>query len=292
MLKSSMAMLTLSLLGPFIAALDDQPLDNFQTSKVQALLIYLAVERQAPHRREHLMELLWPGMPLESAQVNLRQTLYRLRKTIPEVQDKQGAPLVSLLLTDRQTVWLNLDADQIAFCKPICFLKTVFDFGGKLFQVGDHLSQFGLLILFTNLLFGLVLEICETLSQTLDAGFEFLLFEVALSPEGRMLASTDQNEKVYLWDVDPNSNTYGQPLLTDADWNARGYRGLAFSPDGKFLAVGDFFGRIHLWNVDLAAWIDYTCGRAGRNLTSDEWDLYISWAGPYNPDHKTCPQWP
>ncbi len=54
-----MAVLKLSLLGPLIAALDDQPLYNFRTNKVQALLIYLAMERERAQRRESLMTLLW-----------------------------------------------------------------------------------------------------------------------------------------------------------------------------------------------------------------------------------------
>jgi DNA-binding SARP family transcriptional activator len=106
-----MAVLILSLLGPFIAALDDETIHRFPTNKVQALFIYLAVENERPHKREALMTLLWPDMPLESAQVNLRQTLYRLRKTIPEVGHKDGTSPVPLLLTDRQTVQINPDAD-------------------------------------------------------------------------------------------------------------------------------------------------------------------------------------
>ncbi len=69
-----MATLSLSLLGPFTATFNDQPLHNFKTNKVQALLIYLAVERNRPHRRETLFTLLWPGMPEKSARHNLNQT--------------------------------------------------------------------------------------------------------------------------------------------------------------------------------------------------------------------------
>ena len=107
MLKSSMAVLKLSLLGPFYAALDRQPIDNFKTLKVQALLIYLAMERQHAHRRESLMEFFWPESPLESAQVNLRQTIYRLRQSIPEVSNRDGDRAVPLLLSDRATLSLN-----------------------------------------------------------------------------------------------------------------------------------------------------------------------------------------
>ena len=77
-----MSILSVSLLGPFEASLDDRPLHKFRTSKVQALLIYLATEASVVHRRDALMALLWPGLPQKSAQVNLRQTLYRLRQAI------------------------------------------------------------------------------------------------------------------------------------------------------------------------------------------------------------------
>ncbi len=106
-----MSSLSLSLLGPFEATLGDQPLSNFRANKVQALLIYMATEATVTHRREALMDLLWPGLPLKSAQVNLRQTLYRLRQIIPEVDAKSGQSTVPLLLTDRHTVELNPDAD-------------------------------------------------------------------------------------------------------------------------------------------------------------------------------------
>ncbi len=105
-----MSALTLNLLGPLLVSLDETPVD-FRTSKVQALLVYLATERARPHRREALMDLLWPDMPLESAQVNLRQTVYRLRQAIPEVGRKGGGNPVSLLTADRQTVQLNPAAD-------------------------------------------------------------------------------------------------------------------------------------------------------------------------------------
>jgi predicted ATPase/DNA-binding SARP family transcriptional activator len=106
-----MATLFLSLLGPFEAALGDRPLGKFRSNKAQALLIYLATEAEIVHRREALMALLWPGLPFKSAQVNLRQTLYRLRQAIPELTAQDGQRTVPLLLTGRQTVHLNPAAD-------------------------------------------------------------------------------------------------------------------------------------------------------------------------------------
>ena len=90
--------LKLSLLGPFSASLDDQPLAAFRTKAVQALLIYLACQLEQSHRREHLMTLLWPGLPQKSGQANLRQILYLLRQTIPEVNPQNEEESVPFLL--------------------------------------------------------------------------------------------------------------------------------------------------------------------------------------------------
>ena len=64
-----MAHLSLSLLGPFQVALAGESVTSFESNKVRALLVYLAVESARPHPRE-----VWPGccgpsdrVPLPSA---------------------------------------------------------------------------------------------------------------------------------------------------------------------------------------------------------------------------------
>ena len=74
-----MVRLTLSLLGPFQALVDGEPATGFSTAKVRALLAYLAMESDRPHRREALTGLLWPDRPERSARQNLSQALYNLR---------------------------------------------------------------------------------------------------------------------------------------------------------------------------------------------------------------------
>jgi DNA-binding SARP family transcriptional activator/tetratricopeptide (TPR) repeat protein len=106
-------MLSLSLFGSFKAALNERPITSFRTIKVQALLIYLLVEsaheqsKGIGHQRESLMTLLWPDLPLKSAQENLRQTIYQLRKVIPAHTQDGGE--VPLLMSDRLSVCLNPD---------------------------------------------------------------------------------------------------------------------------------------------------------------------------------------
>ncbi len=107
-----MRKLSLKLLGRFRASLDEEALTDFRTSKVQALLVYLAVEAES-HRRERLTGLLWPGMPERSARHNLRQVIYYLRAAIPELGSGAGEVAVPFLLANRQTIQLNPDAEVV-----------------------------------------------------------------------------------------------------------------------------------------------------------------------------------
>ncbi len=126
-----MTRLTISLLGNFQALMADQAVASFRTNKVQALLIYLAVEQQ-PQQREQLIELLWPGMPERSARHNLRQVLYHLRQVLPELsaaERTEGDTAVPTLLTNRQTIQLNPKA---------ALLVDVHEFEAQLQSVQDH----------------------------------------------------------------------------------------------------------------------------------------------------------
>ena len=58
-----MATLTLHLFGRYEIVQDGQPAPAVPTRKAEALLVYLAVERDEEHRREELLNLLWSGMP-------------------------------------------------------------------------------------------------------------------------------------------------------------------------------------------------------------------------------------
>ncbi len=54
-----MAHLSLGVLGSLQVLLDDRPITTFESDKVAALLVFLAVEADRPHRRESLVGLLW-----------------------------------------------------------------------------------------------------------------------------------------------------------------------------------------------------------------------------------------
>jgi DNA-binding SARP family transcriptional activator/predicted ATPase len=100
-----MPRLSISLLGSFQVTLDDRPVTDFVTDKTRALLAYLAVENDRPHRRESLAGLLWPDQPDQDARRNFRQALFNLRQAL---SDDDSQPLLCI---DRNDVRLNLDAE-------------------------------------------------------------------------------------------------------------------------------------------------------------------------------------
>ena len=121
-----MAGLSVLVLGPVSAWQEGQQVGSFRTRLAQALLIYLAC-RPERHRREHIMALLWPGLPQASAQQNLRQNLYFLRQTIPTVAAVDGNGELPLLLATRDTIQLHPNAaiavDATRFAQLIDLLR-------------------------------------------------------------------------------------------------------------------------------------------------------------------------
>lgn len=100
-----MVQLQLTCFGDFQVTLVDAPLISFQTDKMRALLIYLALEAQ-PHQRTALTDFLWPGYTSTSARNSFRQYLHQLRQLLCDAEAEANGRPPYLLIT-RQTVQLN-----------------------------------------------------------------------------------------------------------------------------------------------------------------------------------------
>jgi DNA-binding SARP family transcriptional activator/tetratricopeptide (TPR) repeat protein len=94
-----MKKLVVRLLGGFRVELDGEAVYEFETDKARALLAYLVVEANRPHRREALASLLWPERPDSVARTNLRQALARVRRAL---SDYANPPFLFVTSTDVQ----------------------------------------------------------------------------------------------------------------------------------------------------------------------------------------------
>src|SRR5215471_16824720 len=80
-------------------------------------------------------------------------------------------------------------------------------------------------------------------------GHSRLVWSVAFSPDGRLLASGGVDGRVCLWDLTRRpSGEFVAPLRTLPDQGGP-IGSVAFSPDGRLLASGGNEGTIRLWTV-------------------------------------------
>ncbi|MAU08184.1 MAG: hypothetical protein CL607_00060 [Anaerolineaceae bacterium] len=131
--------LSLALLGTFHATLNNKTLSNFRSSKVQGLLVYLALHHDEPHSRDILATLFWPDDPESIARQNLRQSLYQLRKVLGDI-DSTNEPY---LLVTRSSVQFNADSDYSLDVKDfLSYLENDQPESAVTLYRGDLLSGF------------------------------------------------------------------------------------------------------------------------------------------------------
>jgi DNA-binding SARP family transcriptional activator len=99
-------MLEVRLLGQFEVRRDGTPI-SIPSRAAQSLLAYLLLNLDTAHRREKLAGLIWPNASDEIARRNLRQELWRLRKSLASDSPAGG----DYLLTDDISIAFNKQAD-------------------------------------------------------------------------------------------------------------------------------------------------------------------------------------
>ncbi len=120
---------------------------------------------------------------------------------------------------------------------------------------------------------------------------------VAFDPTGSFLATSSIFGGTRLWDPATGLG-YGDELVAStrpgsltSSIELPPFLGLrnAFSPDGKLLAVSGVEPLAMLWEVDPAVWRRRACAIVGRNLSREEWNLYLPPGTSYR---ATCSEWP
>jgi DNA-binding SARP family transcriptional activator len=78
--------LEIHLLGDFNFTYETAHVEILDSARLQSLLVYLLLHRQAPQSRQHLAFLLWPDTSERQAQSNLRNLLHRLRTAFVDIE--------------------------------------------------------------------------------------------------------------------------------------------------------------------------------------------------------------
>ncbi|MEE4193621.1 MAG: BTAD domain-containing putative transcriptional regulator, partial [Anaerolineae bacterium] len=202
--------LTIHLLGQFQVLLNGKAITHFATDKVRALLAYLAIENQYPHRREKLAALFWPEKSESTARTNLRRALADLRANI---QDSDTAP--PFLLVTRKDIQLNLDHSIEIDC---LLLDQLANHGCKNQQDLENCDQ--LLELFQG-------DFLEGFSLPDCGSFDEWLLTVREQYNRRMIHVLEQviqyHQEQHKYNL---ALPYGRRLVTLSPWQEDSYRQL------------------------------------------------------------------
>ena len=99
-------MLEVRLLGQFVVNLDGMPV-QINSRPAQSLLAFLMIDSGKAFRREKLAGLLWPDTSETNARNNLRQALWRIRKSLV-IENSESQPF---FLVDDLTITFNAKSD-------------------------------------------------------------------------------------------------------------------------------------------------------------------------------------
>ncbi|MGE5334427.1 MAG: BTAD domain-containing putative transcriptional regulator, partial [Nitrososphaerota archaeon] len=108
--RSMPPLLRVRLLGDFNITCDGIVIEGINTPRLQSLVAYLVLHRDAPQLRQHLAFVFWPDASEAQARNNLRQLIHVLRHTLPSESDY-------LAIDNRTLQWrrdapLQLDVDE------------------------------------------------------------------------------------------------------------------------------------------------------------------------------------
>jgi DNA-binding SARP family transcriptional activator len=96
------ALLEVKAFGRLLISCNGTVVSTFPTRKAEELLAYLFLNQGSPHRRDKLIEILWPGAPADNGRGRLSTTLWRIRVLL----EKLGQSPDSCLETDSESVAL------------------------------------------------------------------------------------------------------------------------------------------------------------------------------------------
>ena len=105
-----MAGLRIQLLGQFSVTYETEAVAGVNHARLQELLAYLLLHRNAPVSRQQLAFIFWPDSTEEQARTNLRNLWHRLRRTLPDADRFLAADELTMQWRGDASCWLDVAA--------------------------------------------------------------------------------------------------------------------------------------------------------------------------------------
>ncbi|MEV4681620.1 ATP-binding protein [Streptomyces kurssanovii] len=125
--------LRVRLLGSMDLRLGSDPLPPLDSGRVESLLAYLLLHRDAPQPRRRLAFLLWPDSNDAQAQTNLRKVLHRLRRVLPDADRFIAVTPRTLQWRADAPLWLDVERFERALADGR-LEEAVETYGGALLE--------------------------------------------------------------------------------------------------------------------------------------------------------------
>ncbi|MFO0266734.1 MAG: WD40 repeat domain-containing protein, partial [Cyclobacteriaceae bacterium] len=106
---------------------------------------------------------------------------------------------------------------------------------------------------------------------------------VEFSPDGDLVAGAGYDRRLLLWVVDHEEDL---PIVMDN--NNGNVWDIAFTHDSKNLIASCNEGEVRIWPTDSRMLAELVCPKLTRNMTRDEWYLYVSKDTKKIPYENTC----
>ncbi|WP_433475332.1 ATP-binding protein [Spirillospora sp. CA-142024] len=130
-----MGALRARLLGGVDLRVDGEPLPPLESARVESLLAYLLLHRDAPQLRQRLAFLLWPDSTDAQARTNLRKVLHHLRRSLPDIDRFIDIGPRTLRWREDAPLWLDVDQFERALAGGR-LEEAVNVYGGELLEGG------------------------------------------------------------------------------------------------------------------------------------------------------------
>jgi WD40 repeat protein len=105
---------------------------------------------------------------------------------------------------------------------------------------------------------------------------------VEFSPNGLLLASAGYDRKLQMWVVDQE-----QDLPITMNNNNGNIWKISFSANSDYLLASCNNGEIKVWQTDIRTLAEQVCPKLKRNMTPEEWKVYVGNDLDYEPTCKS-----